>query len=94
MSHLSQAIYSAHQFPVLSDTFSLPLTLIHLLRQHGQLAQGLLEGCVVGMAWGRMLEEVLNEEDVAGDALDRFDEEVIQGQFALTVTSSLLSQEK
>ena len=39
---------------------------------------------------GRVLEEVLNEEDVARDTLDGLDQEVVESQTTLAVLGSLL----
>ena len=39
---------------------------------------------------GRVLEEVLNEEDVARDTLDGLDQEVVESQTTLAVFGSLL----
>lgn len=46
---------------------------------------------MVRMGHGRVLEEVLDEEDIARDALDGFDQEVIESQATLAVLGSLLS---
>ena len=46
---------------------------------------------MVRVGHGRVLEEVLDEEDVARDPLDGLDQEVIESQATLAVLGSLLS---
>ncbi len=91
-AHLGQAIHGTQQLLVVSNSLPIPLTLVHLLCQHGQLPQGLLQGGVVRMAGGRVLQKVLHEKDVARDPLHGLDEEVVEGQLALAVASMLLWQ--
>ena len=46
---------------------------------------------MVRVGHGRVLEEVLDEEDIARDPLDGLDQEVVESQATLAVLGSLLS---
>ena len=88
---MSQSIDGHHEFLLLFQPVPLPLAGIHTLHQRCQLPKSLLEGGVVRMGDSRVLEEVLDEEDIARDALDGLDQEVIKSQTTLAVFGSLLS---
>ena len=75
---------------MVTDPSSLPLALVHFLRQHRQFPQGLLQGGVVRVGGASVLEEVLHEEYVTRDALDWLDQQVVQTQLPLAVSSTLL----
>jgi hypothetical protein len=88
---MSQSIDGDHEFLLLLQSVPLPLAGVHTLHQCRQLAKGLLERGVVGVGDGRVLEEVLDEEDIARDPLDGLDQEVIESQATLAVFGSLLN---
>lgn len=75
---MSQSVYRHHQLLLLLQSSSLPLTGVDTLHQRRKLAEGLLQGGVVWVSDGRVLEEVLDEENVAGDSLDGLDQQVIE----------------
>lgn len=88
---MCQSIHCHHEFLLLLQPAPLPLAGVHTLHQRRQFTEGLLEGGVVRVGHGRVLEEVLDEEDVARDSLDGLDQEVVESQATLAVLGSLLS---
>ena len=57
----------------MADSLPLSLTVIHSLCQHSEFSEGLLEGGVVWVGGGSVLEQVFNEEDIARNSLNGFD---------------------
>ena len=49
---------------------------------------------MVRVAWGCVLEEVLDEEDISRDALDWLDEKVVETKLPFTVPRKLLGKKK
>ena len=75
---MSQSVNRHHQLLLLLQSASLPLTGIDALHQCRKLAESLLQGGVVWVSDGRVLEEVLDEENVSGDSLDGLNQQVIE----------------